>query len=132
MADGVTILPEVWLSAANDALFSVGENSYLGMYSVFNGGHGISIGAHCIFAGSVYFNTSDHVYKKGDLIRNQGFVGAPIEVGDDVWLGGHVFVNKGVRIGNGCVIGSGAVVTKDVPDYKIAAGNPCRVIRDRE
>jgi len=129
---GVTILPEVWLTAANEAEFFVGENTYLGAYSIFNGGHGIRIGSNCIFGGLVYFNTSDHAAARGSLIKSQGFIGAPIHLGDDVWIGGQVFVNKGVSIGTGCVIGSGAVVTKDIPEYKIAAGNPARVLKDRE
>jgi maltose O-acetyltransferase len=41
-----------------------------------------------------------------------------------------VVVNPGVTIGKGSIIGSGSVVTKDVPAGVIAAGNPCRVIRE--
>ena len=44
--------------------------------------------------------------------------------------GGNVVVNPGVTIGEGSVIGSGSVVTKDIPANVIAAGNPCRVIRE--
>ena len=35
----------------------------------------------------------------------------------------------GVHIGDNVVIGGGSVVTKDIPDWSIAAGNPCKVIR---
>lgn len=52
-------------------------------------------------------------------------------IGADVWIGQGVLVKAGVRIGVGAVIGAGAVVTKDVPPYMIAAGNPCRPIRLR-
>jgi serine acetyltransferase len=52
-------------------------------------------------------------------------------IGADVWIGQGVFIKAGVRIGVGAVIGAGAVVTKDVPPYMIAAGNPCRPIRLR-
>ena len=34
-----------------------------------------------------------------------------------------------MHIGNNVVIGAGSVVTKDIPDWSIAAGNPCRVLR---
>lgn len=53
----------------------------------------------------------------------------PIRVGNDVWLASNVTVNPGVTIGDGCVIGSGSVVTKDIPPYSLAFGNPCRVVR---
>ena len=54
----------------------------------------------------------------------------PIVIEDNVWIGGQVVVNPGVRIGKNSVIGSGSVVTKDIPADVVAAGNPCRVIRN--
>lgn len=61
--------------------------------------------------------------------------GSHIEVGKNffanynVWLGGNTVVCPGVHIGNNVVIGAGSVVTRDIPDWSIAAGNPCKVIR---
>ncbi|MEG2958770.1 MAG: DapH/DapD/GlmU-related protein, partial [Oscillospiraceae bacterium] len=55
--------------------------------------------------------------------------GAPISIGNDVWMGGGVIVNPGVTIGSNVVIGSGSVVTRDLPDGVVAVGNPCRVLR---
>lgn len=130
--DGVRTGTHVWLVAANDAEFFIGEKTILGSYSIFNAGHGIRIEANCIFGAFVYMNTSDHVFKRGELIQKQGFFGAPIEIGSDVWLGGQVFINKGVAVGKGTVIGAGSVVTKNMPEYKIVAGNPARVLRDRD
>ncbi len=52
-------------------------------------------------------------------------------IGHDVWLGHNVTVMGGVTIGNGAVIGSGAIVTKDIPPYAIAVGNPAMIIRYR-
>jgi len=129
--NGVRVGTEVWLVAANTCELTVGSNSILGSYSIFNGGHGLKIGDDCIFAAFVYANTSDHAYERGQLIQQQGFAGAPIEIGDDVWLGGHLFVNKGTTIGTGAVVGAGAVVTKDIPEYQIAVGNPAKVIGER-
>ena len=48
---------------------------------------------------------------------------------DNVWIGGNSVICPGVHIGNHVVIGAGSVVTKDIPDWSVAAGNPCRVIR---
>ncbi|MDH3026960.1 DapH/DapD/GlmU-related protein [Gordonia alkanivorans] len=56
----------------------------------------------------------------------------PVVIGDDVWIGARVIILPGVTVGRGCVIGAGSVVAKDIPEYTIAAGNPCRVIRNRE
>ena len=53
-----------------------------------------------------------------------------VTIGDDVWIGGNVVINPGVTIGSNVVIGSGSIVTKDIPDGVIAAGNPCKIIRE--
>lgn len=56
-------------------------------------------------------------------------VGDAVSIGDDVFLGARSVVLRGVTIGSGSVVGAGSVVTGDIPSYVIAAGNPCRVIR---
>ncbi len=56
--------------------------------------------------------------------------GKPITIGNDVWIGGGVNICPGVTIGDNVIIGAGAVVTKDIPSNVIAAGNPCKVIRE--
>jgi maltose O-acetyltransferase len=55
---------------------------------------------------------------------------SPITIEDNVWIGGNVVLNPGVTIGRNSVIGSGSVVTKDILANVVAAGNPCRVIRE--
>ena len=52
-------------------------------------------------------------------------------VGNDVWIGQNVTVMPGVHIGDGAIIAANSVVTKDIPAYSIAGGNPCRVKRKR-
>ena len=46
-----------------------------------------------------------------------------------MWIGGNTVILPGVHIGSNTVIGAGSVVTKDIPDWVIAVGNPCKVIR---
>ena len=58
--------------------------------------------------------------------------GKPITIGDYVWIGGGTIINPGVTIGEGTTIGSGSVITKDIPPYVVAVGNPCRVISQIE
>ncbi|WP_444950757.1 acyltransferase [Micromonospora ureilytica] len=62
----------------------------------------------------------------GDETHDRGVV-----IGDDVWVGTRAVILHGVTIGRGAVIGAGAVVTRSVPPYAVAAGNPARVIRLR-
>ena len=65
--------------------------------------------------------------------RNKGLEYAyPIKVGSNVWFGGNVVVLGGVTIGDNTVIGAGSVVTKDIPSNVVAAGNPCKVIKQIE
>ncbi len=55
----------------------------------------------------------------------------PLTIGNDVWIGSNVSIMRGVKIGDGAVIGAGSVVTKDVPPYAIAYGNPAKVHKFR-
>ena len=52
-------------------------------------------------------------------------------IGADVWIGDGVKIIEGVEVGVGAVLGTGSIVTKNIPPYMIAAGNPCRIIRSR-
>ena len=52
----------------------------------------------------------------------------PVEVGNDVWIGHGAVILPGANIGNGAVVGASAVVTKPVPAFAIAVGNPARVV----
>ena len=56
--------------------------------------------------------------------------GKPIIIGKNVWIGGNVTICPGVKIGDKSVIGAGSVVTKDIPANVMAAGNPCKVIKE--
>ena len=52
-------------------------------------------------------------------------------IGNDVWIGQNVTILPGVHIGDGAIIGANSIVTKDIPAYHIAGGNPCKIIRKR-
>ena len=90
--------------------------------------------AKVIIGDRVKFGPNVGIYTAGHPIhpetRAEGLeYGREVVIEDDVWIGGSVVINPGVHIGKGSVIGSGSVVTKDIPEYSIAVGNPCRVIR---
>lgn len=71
--------------------------------------------------------------RKGNLVSNKDWTNvatAPIKICDHAWLGFDVVVLKGVTIGEGAIVGARAVVTRDVPSWTIAAGNPARVVKE--
>ncbi len=55
---------------------------------------------------------------------------APIIIEDNIWIGGGAIICPGVTIGKNSTIGAGSIVVKDIPGNVIAAGNPCRVIKE--
>ncbi len=89
----------------------------------------VKIGANAQIAPNVSIYTAGHPIHPDS--RNSGYeYGIGITIGDNVWIGGNACIMPGVTIGNNVVIGAGSVVTKDIPDNMIAAGNPCRIIRE--
>ena len=88
----------------------------------------VIIGDNCQMAPNVSIYTAGHPVHP--VSRNSAYeYGIEVTIGDNVWIGGNTVILPGVHIGSNTVIGAGSVVTKDIPDWVIAAGNPCRVIR---
>ncbi len=88
----------------------------------------VVIGDNCQMAPNVAIYTAGHPVHPDT--RNTAYeYGIEVTIGDNVWIGGNTVICPGVHIGDNVVIGAGSVVTKDIPDWAIAAGNPCRVIR---
>jgi maltose O-acetyltransferase len=88
----------------------------------------VRIGSFSQFGPAVQIYTAMHPFNS-ELRREREF-GKPVDIGSDVWVGGGAIILPGVRIGSKAVIGAGSVVTRDVPEGTLAAGNPCRVIRE--
>ncbi len=88
----------------------------------------VTIGDNCMLAPNVAIYTAGHPVHP-DARNSMYEYGIGISIGDNVWIGGNSVILPGVHIGSNTVIGAGSVVTKDIPDWVIAGGNPCRVIR---
>lgn len=67
--------------------------------------------------------------ESNELYGKQPLVGAPVCIKEGAWIGERVCVLPGVTIGKKSIIGSGSIVTKSIPDYAIAAGNPAKVLK---
>ena len=131
-----------------DLLKHVGEDFYVEPTFYCSFGFNLSVGDHffanreCLFMDDAPITFGDYVFIGPDChfytahhpihsaLRNQKLEqGRPIQVGDNVWFGGHCTVLPGITIGSNVVIGAGSVVTRDIPDNVVAAGNPCRILR---
>jgi len=92
----------------------------------------ITIGSECLFGADVsVFDNDFHPLNPIDRRRsNKGIAVSPVSIGNNVFIGTKAMIMKGVTIGNNSVIGAGSVVVSDIPDNVVAAGNPCKVIRE--
>lgn len=106
----------------------IGNAARVGIGSVIIGpvtlGNGSGLGQHVFISG---FN---HDYNDGTRNSSeQGLVVKPVIIEEDVHIGANSVVTAGVTIGYRTQIGAGSVVTKSIPPFSIAVGNPCRVIK---
>lgn len=109
----------------------IGHHTLVGMSNVIIGP--VTLGNNIILAQHVVISGLNHIYE--DVTRpivDQNVTTASIVVEDDCWIAANVVITAGVTIGKHSIIAAGAVVTKDIPPYSIAAGNPAKVIKRYE
>lgn len=119
---GSTIAPP--LSGAALDMLKIGEGVFVNSNLLAMARGGITIGNHARIAANVQLLSNNHDPYDLDVLLCK-----PVEIGDYAWLGAGVTVLPGVRVGRHAVVGASSVVTKDVPDYAVAVGNPARVIK---
>ncbi len=100
----------------------------------------VKIGKYCAVAHNLrirprnhytgYINLQDKFQNRYNL-PNLNSIKGPVIIGNNVWISDNVLILSGVTIGDGAVIGAGSVVTRDIPPYSIAVGNPAKVIKQR-
>jgi acetyltransferase-like isoleucine patch superfamily enzyme len=124
-----------WLNVNNRALdekqIVIGNNCYVGFRNFFTSGRLIELGDYVMTGVDCKFLGSDHVMKDpyAPYITTGTTHDSVMRIGDNVWLGAGVAVLGSVDIGRGSVIGAGALVTKSIPPFSVAIGNPARVVR---
>jgi len=88
----------------------------------------VTLNERCTVAQDAALCTGTHDFADSDL----PLVTAPVRIGADAFVGMRAIILPGVSVGQRCVVGAGSVVTRDLPEGKICAGNPAKVIRDRD
>lgn len=120
-----------------NAYFGSGKNIEIGDFSEIGLNaymtSDVKIGCHVLMGPNVTILSMNHAFEDPERpIHFQGVTERrPVVVEDDVWIGASSILLPGVLIGRGSVIGAGSVVTRSVPPFSVAAGNPARVIRLR-
>ena len=129
--------------------FELGEDSIIEDFSAINNGVGpviigdrtkiglsntiigpVTIGNDIRLAQNITLSGLNHNYQDVSRpIHVQGVSTSPITIEDATWIGANVVVLAGVTIGKHCVVAAGSVVTKDIPAYSVAVGNPARVLK---
>lgn len=106
----------------------IGDYSLVGMSNVLIGP--VHIGRNVIMAQNIVASGLNHTYTDIDLpIHAQKVTTGKITIEDDCWIAANVVITAGVTIGKHSVVAGGSVVTKDIPPYSVAAGNPAKVIK---
>ncbi|MEQ7800904.1 acyltransferase [Pedobacter sp. ASV1-7] len=115
----------------NYVTLKVGSNCFIGRNNFFAVGKRIEIGDYCIFGNNCSIMCSDHVFESPLVPYRMSGVTTEkkVKVGVNCWLGINVSILGNVTIGHGSIIGANTVITKDVPPFSIAVGNPFRIIK---
>lgn len=125
-SEGAMINPPFYCDYGNH--IEVGKNFFANYNCTILDVAKVVIGDNCLLAPNVAIYTAGHPVHPET--RNTMYeYGIGVTIGDNVWIGGNSVICPGVHIGDNCVIGAGSVVTKDIPEWSIAAGDPCKVIR---
>mgnify|MGYP002797532212 FL=1 len=125
-SDGAFINPPFYCDYGSH--IEVGKNFFANYNCTIIDVAKVKIGDNCQMAPNVAIYTAGHPLHP--VSRNSMYeYGISVTIGDNVWIGGNTVIMPGVHIGSNTVIGAGSVVTKDIPDWVVAVGNPCRVIK---
>lgn len=108
---------------------TIGDDIYINFGCVILDCGQVSIGSNTLIGPNVGLFSGNHATEAEERAVG-GLIPKPITIGRRVWICGNVSVVPGVTIGDDTIIGAGSVVTRDIPAGVVAAGNPCRVLRE--
>lgn len=134
LGNNVSIMPYNMLVSHENGSIKIGNNTEIGMFSRIAAVSEVKIGNDVITEPNIFIADYNHKYTDiNKVIKNQGVLVKgtipKINIGDETWIGTNVVIVGTVSIGQHCVIGANSVVTKDIPDFSVAVGNPAQVIK---
>ena len=104
----------------------VGDHTFINYGSSITAHELVRIGRHCLLGHyTLILDNNQHDLTQRHVVPPS----APVIIEDNVWIGSRAIILPGVHIGHCAAIGAGSVVTKNVPPYCVAVGNPARVVR---
>ena len=122
----------VWINQpitlAVGSTVTIGAGTYINSGLILIDDYKVTIGEGCLFGTNVTLCTTGHPIDPEARAKG-GMYSFPITIGDGAWIGAGAIILPGVTIGKYAVVGAGSVVTKDIPDYTVAVGNPCKPLR---
>ena len=126
------IMRGVSFETGYEGFVHIGQESFVGSYTILNGQGGLEIGKYSLISGHCCLIAGNHdISDTTRPICQQDFISRGIVLEENVWLGAGVKVLDGVRIGTGSVIAAGAIVNRDVEPFSIMAGVPAKLIKKR-
>ncbi|HEX2683801.1 MAG TPA: acyltransferase [Ferruginibacter sp.] len=135
IGNNVNISYKTWLAAlpltgSKTCTLKIGEGSCIGNFNHIYATSRIELGKNVLTADKVYISDNLHSYENIEIpvLKQRIKQVGEVKIGDGTWLGENVCV-IGVTIGKQCVVGANAVVTKNIPDYSVAVGNPAKIIK---
>lgn len=146
---GAIVRPRTRMDVVPWNKFELGENSTIEDFSAINNGVGsviigdrtkiglsniiigpVTIGNDIRLAQNITLSGLNHNYEDVSMpIHEQGVSTSSITIEDETWIGANVVVVAGVTIGKHSIVAAGSIVTKDIPPYSVAVGNPARIIK---
>jgi len=137
IGNNVIIQKDCWLNIAfnnpkTQYIIEIGDGTNIGRRCTISAANKIVIGKNVLLGPNVFIADTSHEYNHVAIpIIKQGITtcGDEIHIGDETWIGTNAVIVGNVKIGKHCVIGANTFVNQDMPDYCVAVGNPCRIVK---
>lgn len=122
-----------WHSKKYNPLLQIGDCTEIGAFAHITCINKVSIGRNVLIGKFVTITDNSHggnTFAELDVppSKRELYSKGEVAIDDNVWIGDKVTVLPNIKIGKGAIIGANSVVTRDIPPFVIACGNPLRII----